>query len=331
MKILLIGNPVISENEIHNFSSVWSFYLSRELKKFGIQIEYDKIFRLDLHKEEEIISHYESLDVTGYDHIIALGLRYFDSIPRKCGEILKRKITGKVTQLYDGGLFDSPPVDLTFTFRDDSWKYPENSPANRHERHHKYNKYIGWAADESLCRPTQDPNELRILVDHSGFNPQQCDMSLHVMMNIQALVRSGVWKKKFDKVTVRRLIDGGVEDCDIENIIIKPYHRNGIPYTHACNEYSKAHIFMVTHRETVGLTILETAMAGALPLVPKGYAPQDRLDTIRHIAYETAVNWSEVMDNIDVELSRKTALLNSWESVTKKLLSELNFDTSKNS
>ena len=59
-----------------------------------------------------------------------------------------------------------------------------------------------------------------------------------------------------------------VNYVDFENISVKTYKRKPIPFYEIANEYSKAHIFMVTHTETVGLTMLENSLAGALVVPP---------------------------------------------------------------
>lgn len=323
MRLLMLGEDVRHADDVRNFTGVWSYYLTRELRRRGIEVAFARMLLAGRHTPQEITRYYADLDVSGCDHILALGLRYFETVPRECGEMLRKRVKGALAQLYDGGLFDDSPVDITFTFRDDSWKYPPGSPNRRHERHHQFNKYIGWAADDELCAPRQAADELRILVDHAAFNSAQRDLSLHVLINVRDFVRSGIWRERFASVRVRRFVDGAVEDLDVENFDVRPYGRAGIPYTAACAEYSQSHLFLVTHQESVGLTILETAMAGALPVVPKGYAPQDRLDTVRHFCYDGAIRWADVMAHLDVQASRAKAAENSWSAVADRMLDHL--------
>lgn len=323
MNILFIGDEVRRPEDIRNFTGVWSHYLLREMRSRGVQFTTDPMLRMDRDSKEQMIAYYQALDVSQYDHVVALGLRYFGHVHRECGEILRPKVRGALAQIYDGSLLDHQPVDLTLTFRDDDRFYPPGSANSRHERHAPYNKYIGWAADSELCAPRQDDDELRILVDHTNFSFKGLDLTLHIMMNIREFVRSGIWKDRFKSVRVRRLIDWGVEECDLEDVCIRPYQRKGIPYTDACAEYSKSHLFMVTHKESVGLTLLETAMAGALPIVPKGYIAQDRLDTVRHVIFEDIIPWKDVMQQLDVQASRQKALENSWGAVADNMLRHL--------
>lgn len=324
MHILLIGNHINTQDKIMNFTSVYSYYISMVLNLIeGMKVSFDSPKSLKNMPAKDIIEYYENLDVTPYDHIIALGLRYFDTIPKECGKILMKKVKGCLGQLYDGSLLDSQPVHINFTTRDDSWKYPIDAPNNRYIRHTKYNKYIGWAADENLCSPKQSNDELRILVDHSGFDCSSMDLTLHILLNIKNFVDSKIWQQKFKSIKIRQIVDNAIIDCDLDNICVTPHSRKGVSYVEACMEYSKSHIFMPTHKESVGLTVLETAMSGALVVSPKNYIPKDRLQTIRYVEYENQIDWTKVLDAIDIDASRKIALSNNWTALANNLIEHL--------
>jgi hypothetical protein len=66
--------------------------------------------------------------------------------------------------------------------------------------------------------------------------------------------------------------------------------------------------------------VLETAMAGALPVVPKGFVRRDRLATVRHIEHVGQVPWSDVLDRIDIAASRDVAVKNTWSAVAARML-----------
>jgi hypothetical protein len=79
----------------------------------------------------------------------------------------------------------------------------------------------------------------------------------------------------------------------------------------------------VTHPESVGLVVLETAMAGALPVVPQGFIPADRLATVRHIEWGKNIPWKKVLMTVNPQKSRKTALVNTWDQVALRIRNEL--------
>jgi len=322
MKILLLspksGIPK-SKKEVNSFTSVWCYYLYHELRTFDIEIDFLAVPPFD--SDEELSQWFENLDVEKYHGIVALGLRYFSQLPQAIGQSLYDRYQGILCQLYDGSRLDSDPVDVTFTFRDDDWRYPLGSSNNRYQRHHDNNVLIGWAADSRLIKSKQPRKKLSILVDHSAFNHNASDRSFDTLMNIRNLIHSGVYKDHgFDSVEVRRFVSGEVEIVDIDNFTIERYDRKGISYVDACKEYSKSHIFCVTHEESVGQAIIENATSGALILSPKGLVNKDRLNTTRHIEWDSTINWQSTLDAIDIKKSRQKALENSWHDISKKII-----------
>jgi hypothetical protein len=325
LKILILhpGRVPPTPEKISCFTDVWTYYLSRELRRHVsadlLQIPGD-ITGDALHK------WFLDLDVTGYRAVIALGLRYFSTIPKHVAQDLKNKIgtQGFLCQIHDGSRLDNDPVDITFTIKDETPRYPLESDANRYVRHHASNVYVGWAADPTLNSPAQDASVLRILVDHTNYGDNPVDHTKDILHDIQGFIRSEIWKNKWDQVKVRRFDSGCVVDVDFDRIDeIQRYDRKAMPFSDICGEHSAAHVFCVTHPESVGLVVLETAMAGALSLVPQRFVPADRLATVRHIEYERTIPWKQVLRTINPEESRRMALVNSWERVAKRIRAEL--------
>jgi hypothetical protein len=253
MKILLLhpGRIPQSCEDISCFSDVWAYYLAAELKRHA-KLKLDMI-PLTL-KDQELVNWFAEMHVDSYDAVIAVGLRYFSTVPREIGEVLRKKLyPGFLCQLYDGSRLDNDPVDITFTFRDDSSRYPRDGEANRYVRHHSYNSCIGWAADPELNSPAQDPTDLRILVDHTNYGKDSHDVTIDILAQIKEFVNSGDWSKKYQSVSVRRFVSGGVEDVDLTKIdSVERYDRSKpIPLTQVCKEHSAAHVFCVTHPESV--------------------------------------------------------------------------------
>ncbi len=325
MKILLLhpGRMPQSRENINCFSDVWAYYLATELKRH-VKLKLDMI-PLTL-KDQELVNWFAEMNVDGYDAVIAVGLRYFSTVPREIGEVLRKKLyPGFLCQLYDGSRLDNDPVDITFTFRDDSFRYPRDGEANRYVRHHSYNAWVGWAADPELNSPAQDPTDLRILVDHTNYGKDSHDVTLDILAQIKEFVNSGDWSKKYQSVSVRRFVSGGVEDVDLTKIdSVERYDRSKtIPLTEVCKEHSAAHVFCVTHPESVGQVVLETATAGALIVTPADFIAADRLATVRSVIWKDKIDWAAVLRKINVARSRELALKNSWEQVAKNIRQEL--------
>lgn len=317
MLILSPGKTPASPNEIDCFSDVWSYYLIGELNK----IVNLTTIKIPAFKDAKLVEWFEGLDVARYDAVIALGLRYFSTIPEKIGRDLKKRVyPGFLCQIHDGSRLDNDPVDITFTLKNESEKYPPNAEANRYVRHHSYNSYLGWAADADLNTPRQDAHTLRILVDHTNYGSNPIDLTKEILRDIQGFIDSKIWTPRWKGISVRRFDSGRVVDVDFDQIDeIQRYNRTGIPFVQICQEHSEAHIFCVTHPESVGQVVLETAVAGALTLTPVGFIPRDRLDTVRAIEYNGKIDWQAALDNIDPQASRLKSVSNSWAAVAKKL------------
>lgn len=325
MKLLIIhpGTMPTGPEKISCFSDVWTYYLTNELKK---HMSTDVLQIPSRLSNEELIEWFDELNIDGYRAVIALGLRYFSQVPRQIGERLQKRLrpTGFLCQIHDGSRLDNDPVDITFTLKEEADRYPFSSEANRYARHHSYNTYVGWAADGDLNYPAQDDNTLRILVDHTNYGPNPIDRTQQILEDIRQFIDGLAWKKRWAGISVRRFDSGRVVDVDFSKIHeIERYDRTAIPFTDICREHGAAHVFCVTHPESVGQVVLETAMAGALTVTPKGFIPLDRLATVRHLEYENSIDWKLVLSNINPGLSRKKALENSWTQVVKRMRAEL--------
>ena len=318
LNILFVGPEITSPAEIRTYGAVWSYYLSRELRQRGVGVRFVGQLRAD---DDNAPEHYRHLDLAGIDHVVSLGVRYFDRLPSACGTILMERMAsrGAVAQIHDGAVLRAP-VDFTFTVRDDSGRYPPGSP--QHDEFLAKTRYIGWAADPRICWPGQPDDELRILVDHPLYG-DRTDATRAVLTDLHAFVHHGRWRKDWSAVRVRQILDGDIADIDLFDPKVAPYKRMHIPYADICREYSETHIFMPTHQEGVGLSALETAMAGALVVAREGFIAPDRLKTIRHLVYKDVAPWGVVVDSIDVRASRTKAVENSWAAVAKRMIEHL--------
>jgi hypothetical protein len=302
------------------FSDVWGYYLGRELSKHVAvthQIIPGKL------SDQDLGQWFDTLDVSGYDVVLALGLRYFSGIPRDITERLRKRLwPGFLCQIYDGSRLDNDGVDITFTIKNDDThaNYQFGSSANRFVRHQAHNEYVGWAADSVLNTPGQSSTTLRFLIDHTNYGNNPTDRSDDIIQQIRGFYYGGLWQDRWRNVIVRRFDSGRIVTVNLaDQTPVERYDRTGIPYQEVCREHGQAHVFFVTHPESVGLVVLETAMAGALTVTPEGFIPQDRLATVRHCKYQDQIDWKQVLDAIDVQASRDMAVKNTWEQVAKRM------------
>jgi hypothetical protein len=319
MKILILcpGKIARSLDQIGCFTDVLNYYLPKSLAEIA-DTTIISIPDVDNDQLKEIFS---TVEVDGYDAIVTLGLRFYSKISPETTALLRDRFTGLLCQVHDGSRLDHDPVDVTFTFKDDTARLAKN--AGWLARHVKQNEYMGWATDPDVNTPQQDPRDLRILVDHTNYGDNAVDITAKVLTEIQRFVESSIWQQKFDSVSVRRFDSGRVVDVDFDNLNIKKYDRTSIPFSEITKEHGAAHIFCVTHPESVGLVVLETAMAGALPVIPKGFIPKDRLETIRYVEWDRRVNWKYILAKLNIDKSRSLALNNTWSAVADRIVQAL--------
>jgi hypothetical protein len=319
MKILILcpGKIAQSLDQIGCFTDVLNYYLPRSLASITDTVIMS-IPDVDNNRLKEIFS---TVPVDGYDAILTLGLRFYSKISLETTALLRNRFTGLFCQIHDGSRLDHDPVDITFTFKDDTARLSKNPGwLARHKRH---NEYMGWATDPEVNTPRQDSRNLRILVDHTNYGDNAVDITVQTLAEIQRFVESNLWKYKFDSVSVRRFDSGQVVDVNLNNPQVTRYDRTTIPFSEITKEHCAAHIFCVTHPESVGLVVLETAMAGALPVVPKGFIPKDRLKTIRYVEWGQRVNWKLVLAKLNIDKSRSVAMSNTWDAVADRVVQAL--------
>ncbi|EKR7202973.1 hypothetical protein P8724_005072, partial [Escherichia coli] len=182
----------------------------------------------------------------------------------------------------------------------------------RLERHNRFNKHVGWAANQDLFHlETKTDDVLRIFVDHAAFDVSGFDHSLSILMNLQRLTVP---------YEARTLTDDGLITIDPGNISVTPYRRTPVPATEFAAELRKSDVFIVTHPESLGLTVLEAAMCGALVLTPPDCLPPDRLALVNHMVIKSRIDWDEVIARVDRVKNAEKVQCHTWSAIAEKML-----------
>lgn len=296
MRLLIIAPPISSPDQVNSFGGVWSYFLPRAFRDCGIDCDI-----LPPPIPEQALEVFSAVDLQLYDHVLALGTRYFTRVPRQAVKLVMARCRGIVAQVYDGPC-PHAPCDLTFSIK-----------AQEGERAW----YVGWAADQKVFCSLQDPRMLRILVDHPDYNRGRLDLSLQLLTSLRNLI-SNQSPQGMASILVRQIVDGKIINSDM--VTVPQFDRKHVPLPVMAEELSYTSVFLVTHRESLGQMVLEAALSGALVVVPKGFVPPDRLRTVRHIAWSGSVDWVEVIHALDPEKSREVALPNTWYAVVQNML-----------
>jgi len=320
MKLLILcpGKIPKSVDDISCFTDIVNYYLPPELLK----ISDCNIVSIPIEDNKTLRKFFSTVEVDQYDVILTLGLRYYSKISIETTNLIRSRFKGLFCQTYDGSRLNQDPVDVTFTFKDDSNRMSKN--VKWFEKHKKYNEYMGWAADSKLNFPRQDSSTLRILVDHTNYGNNEIDKTKEVLTEIKKFIDSNIWNTKYKNISVRRFDSGKTVDVDLNNLVYEKYDRSKtLPYSEVSKEHCAAHVFCVTHPESVGLVVLETAMAGAFIVSPKNFIAKDRLETVRYYEWTNTINWEHVLKNINPNLNRSVALNNTWENVAKRIITAI--------
>lgn len=316
MRLLILcpGDVPKSVDGIRCFTQVLNYYIPNNLKSL-VDV---KCVNLPLSNDEKVLEIFKSLD-DSYDCVLALGLRYFSRIPSSFLFELRKRVKCPIVQMHDGSRFNLDGVDLTLTFKE-----MDSIAPHMISTHKKYNKCVGWAADHEMFDiPKQLTNVLNVLIDHTNYNGGK-DYSLEILEEVFKLKNSNVWKDNYTDVVIKRLGSGTVEDVHEIPSSIEEYDRTRIiPVTVLSDAYKSADVFVVTHPESLGLVVLETAMCGSLVVCKEGFVGKDRLNTVNHYSYKESIDWNVVLSKVNREENRKKAIENSWSRLASNIVKEL--------
>lgn len=300
MKYLLLLPNLSNPNILQTYVGNMSFNLAKIVEgdsRFDIDSTVFQTLRQELNDYSSVL---DPLNLSSYDAILAIGLRTVDKF--MClslyNEIRKRMKPGsKLCQFSDYPVKDGR-ADITF-----STKVTDNIPNNHH---------IGWAANSDMFQSSGKPvDKITIFVDHTHYGVGAYDNTEWILNQIRKLNR---------EYEVYRIGNSGkILGLDEP---IEVYDRQGLPQNVYKTLLCKSHIFFTTHAESVGLSVLEAGMAGALVVSKQGFIYPDLLDTVRHVTYtgETDLDWKHIISSINPQESQEIASNNSWSNLLNNIM-----------
>lgn len=327
MKRILVFNvaPRPKAN-LNTFVALFSHQICDALdSRSDVAIEFDHVplSLVQRNKRTELIAHFRQIPSNKYDHIVSLGLRAFTRFPPGSYEILKEKVKagGNICQFYDGALQDRVPGDITFTL-----KIPPND--------HSSTRVVEWAADPAEYQLNQPTDTLNIFVDHPHYSPSKMhsDYTNKILFRLKELYDSGTWKKQFNNFCVYRLTNSGIAVESLDDVHAGyltthtlPYNRKHVSHVDLVRLLSSTHLFIPTHPESLGLTVLEAAMGGNHIVAQPGLLPADRMSTISHtfVDFNDVVQWEDVLSNINPRQHSKHAKTYSYDKLVNNMLTHL--------
>jgi len=194
------------------------------------------------------------------------------------------------------------------------------------KRNKKGCKFLGWTCDSTLCTSKQLRWKVQILIDHNyyGRHINMVEKDLTENITLQTCDFAKTYKGR--EIVIRRFIAGGVETMDPDNPTeqVKYIQGKGLSYKEACDVYSNTDVFIVTHTECMGLSVLESAMAGALIVAPEEYIKDELLKYVHHITFKDTIDWEKVIENIDPIKSRKMVMRFDITNFTQRIVDVMN-------
>jgi hypothetical protein len=178
---------------------------------------------------------------------------------------------------------------------------------------------ISWACCPTLLTPNQPKYTINILLDHIHYGKAGQNSiyeyyhtalaKLQTQYNIKTEIighSSNFQLVPFKAVTTYKLSKW---------IDIVPLYRT-------------THIFCVTHAESLGLSVLETAMCGAHIIIPNNYIRSELLNNVAHTKIKGTpdniyAGIANIINNFDAQKNRKTVEKYTWENLATTILKSI--------
>lgn len=324
--LIYVPNGIPKSKEyIKNFTGNVAFNLPPALSRqesLSVTVDVKPGIRDSNHYEKFSKQIIES-NLESYDAVLFLGLRH-TSVLHEDHISLIREINPHIliTQTYDG-CRRNDPADINFSFKECDEEYKEK------------NATIGWASDSDLNFPEKEKEYLNVLLDHDIYGKSVGEYTEFMDDLRLQLIR--LFEESDKPVKIAKLVDGGIEYITKEQLVSgyvgKPYTKTkNIPYTDIVRYHNAADIFIVTHRESLGLVALEVSLAGAVVVCPTGFLSKCRLNSIIHYEWniESPLPWNTVLSLANPDKIRNKALQNTWDKMAR-IIAEVLIEEKKGS
>ena len=265
------------------------------------------------------VGRYERMEFPEADHAVCLeqnGWRFREPI---FFEKARAATKGLICSICDHDQVVDGPQDLMFTAR--------------RPLHPRRARYAGWAADPDVFAPDKDPEWLTIFVDHKYDPSERYDDTEALLKSATTYAaqlheqgrRVGRNPRRvqvvfFSPEGLVRIEPGEILDIHLGNDRRQFYRR--VPGPELAAWTRKTDIFVVTHGESMGLPVLENAMAGALIVAHEGFVKPELLRSLVHHEYRKVeqIDWDSLVERLDAARFRRRALHFTWSQVAQRML-----------
>lgn len=156
--------------------------------------------------------------------------------------------------------------------------------------------YCGVAADGRVFQPWQSAGAIRVLLDHPHYGQPVMDDSQQILESLRG-IDADVFR--FGRSSVEWIKPG--EPSDTSQYAAAVLHRD------VAAAHNLAHVFVTTHPESLGLSVIEAAMAGDLIVTRRGHLKPAVLEGLRCYVWDRQIDWEEGRRQVDPGASRRAA------------------------
>jgi len=268
------------------------------------------------------VARYEKMEFPEADHAICLeqnGWRFREPI---FFERARAATRGLICAICDHDQVVDGPQDILFTAR--------------RPLHPSRARYVGWAADPKMFMPEKDSEWLTIFIDHKYDPTERFDDTEALLKSATAYAaRLAAEGRKvgspprrvqivfFSPEGIERIEPGEVRDIRLGNDRRSFYRR--VPGPELAAWTRKTDIFVVTHGESMGLPVLENAMAGALLVAREGFVKPELLRSLEHREYRKVeqIDWESLVEDLNPAKFRRRASHFTWADTSQRMLDTL--------
>jgi hypothetical protein len=316
----------MKKEDIRCSSSLYKYYIGDRLARNGIAV----ISHLTFINGENWEKYREKLISVLKKHV------FFDAVICACQRGIDRsgkkneyynilkKYSKKVVSICDNAysIGISDVLYYAIPIKESEIKTEEHLTFIREKSH-----FVGWGADPDLCNILNKKNDklTRVLIDHSYYaDVPYKDYTNKIVDSASNYLKKGKHKNKI--IFKRFISNDGIGLVSKDDNIVEVFDRSsGLNYVDACKYYSESDIFVVTHAESMGLSVIESAMAGCLILSPLGCIKKVLLNPLLHIEFDinNGIPWDRAIGMVNHRKSRNLAIKNTWENVLNNMLKDL--------
>jgi|LWDU01.1.fsa_nt_gi glycosyltransferase involved in cell wall biosynthesis len=323
-RILLVVDPKVATEPLlpetlFNWSTVYSYSLIQAFKRLGNDVEIENVYEI-------IKGDCPRLGAKRFDFALVI----LNNASKDFGTELFDRIRDLI--IPSGLIGTISDHDFGIEFEDVRFCATIINPREQSPRAHQ----VYWGCDPNFLEPEKDEDCLTILLDSWHLEDKKYDRTPEIL---HACLEYSKSSDNFigDKGKIRILAWGndGIEEFrpEGENELVRKPNRVG--FGELMENLRRADVFMVTHSESMGLTILEAAMAGCVVVIPVPAIPnpdvsrwirEDLAETVPHVDFShrleerIEIPWNDIGNMMDPSKIRGETIEFTWERVAERII-----------